>query len=130
MRARSSNALTLVLDYRPPSLNRLLQKHWSIAHREKRRAIRALSSAISRALCDLSTPTTWRARLNTSLMRLSDAASWMGIRQKRSRSRGRKKRSLTTTRKRSSSQFRVLKETEVGARQPTKAPQNQKTEGK
>jgi hypothetical protein len=136
MRARTLSRLTLTLEgYRPPTLNRLLQRHWSVVYQEKRRAIRALLSAIERSLSDPSTPTTWRDRLNLSRTRLLEAVSFMGMRRKKSRSGGRKSASLITPKKNVLSQFCTLSgpekiRTEIGTRQPTKSPHNPKTEGK
>src|SRR5262252_1680421 len=129
MRAKRSKPLTLVLDYRVPSLNRVLKRHWAIVHREKRRVLLALGSAIARALCDRSTPTTWLARLNTAQTRLCAAVCFMGIRQSRSRSSGRRKRSLTLMRKSSLSQFQAAQTSQLKSeqRQPMKAPHNAET---
>jgi hypothetical protein len=55
---RPKVSLRLTLNYRAPSLNVTKRRHWAQQYKEKRKAFRALLSALSDTASALSTPTT------------------------------------------------------------------------
>ena len=57
MQAKSSWILTLDLAYVPKPINQLHGRHWSVRWQERKKAMRALSSAMSSIVADLSIPT-------------------------------------------------------------------------
>lgn len=71
--------IKLVLDYEVPSLNKLFgMTHWDRMD-EKKRAARALLSALQAAAPDSSTPTTLSAEQSTLLTACATLASYLTI---------------------------------------------------
>src|SRR6266404_382831 len=69
----SPQTLKLVVKYRPVSLNRLFQWHWSKRIKERQRFQAALESSIRAALSDPKTPTIWLEQLKSALIRLEQS---------------------------------------------------------
>jgi hypothetical protein len=65
---KTSMKLTLVLDYRTPTLNLTKRQHWTAQYREKKKAWAALRAALSSAESDPSTPIMLQDRLRTASM--------------------------------------------------------------
>jgi hypothetical protein len=95
-KAVSTQTLTLVLDYRLPSLNVTRRRHWSQWQTEKKRAWAALHCALQAAVSDPLTPTIWVDRLKMSLTAFGGAAAFMGIARGKSSYKSGKKKSPPT----------------------------------
>jgi hypothetical protein len=73
--------------YLTPSLNKTQHAHWRVAYREKKKAVRALWSALHDAVGAPSTQTTSWDQSNTSLIRAAELALFLEILSWKSTSR-------------------------------------------
>src|SRR5215469_16172003 len=85
-RAGVNRLLKLTLQYRIPSLNVMLRRHWSWYHKERQKADNALACAFVPIASDPLTPTILREVANRYLMHCETEGSPRTIIPKRSRS--------------------------------------------
>ncbi len=90
--APSSSVLTLDLAYVPLTENKIRGQHWGVKHREKLKAMNALSLALSVSVSDFLIRKTFTDQQNALQTAFAKSVSYLVIRRRKSTFRSRRKR--------------------------------------